>query len=347
MFSFLLNLAEAGRLPDVLVRQGIRNLLKKRLQELNGKSCEVRQDEFRNFLATCANAPVAIQQDKANEQHYEVPSAFFHLFLGPHLKYSCCVWNEGVTSLGMAEQAALETTCLRAELQDGQSILELGCGWGSLSLWMAKQYPNATITAVSNSNSQREFIVAQARERKLTNLKVITADMNSFSPQRSFDRVVSIEMFEHMRNQSELIRRISTWLNDSGKLFVHLFCHREQPYFYEDNGPEDWMTRYFFSGGMMPSDHLLTHFQSDLKLVNHWRWNGVHYEKTCNAWLKNLDAQRELAMQLMISTYGDKDAGMWFQRWRMFVMACAELFGYHQGNEWWVSHYLFQKQHPR
>lgn len=342
-FAFLLNLAEAGRLPDSVVRKGIRNLLAKRLAALRSKSCETLQNEFRKFVSECSNSSVAVLPEKANEQHYEVPAEFFHLYLGPRLKYSCCEWRGGTRDLAEAEEIALATTCTRAQLQDGHRILELGCGWGSLSLWMAEQFPQSQITAVSNSNSQRQFIMDRAASKGLSNLEVITADMNDFSTDKQFDRVVSVEMFEHMRNHAELLRRVSTWLVDGGKLFVHIFCHKDVPYLYEDNGPQDWMTRYFFSGGMMPSDHLLARYQRDLNLEDQWRWNGQHYEKTCNAWLEQLDAQRDEAMVLLKQAYGESDALLWLQRWRMFLMACAELFAYNEGNEWWVSHYLFAK----
>ncbi|MEZ6066914.1 MAG: cyclopropane-fatty-acyl-phospholipid synthase family protein [Planctomycetaceae bacterium] len=286
--------------------------------------------------------------ERANEQHYEVPAEFFRAVLGPRLKYSCCQWGRETRDLGEAEDSALEITCERADLRDGQSILELGCGWGSLTLWMAKHYPRSSIVAVSNSRPQREFITNRAKEQGLSNVEVVTADMNGFSPASSglaagkFDRVVSVEMFEHMRNHRELLRRIAEWLAPGGKLFVHLFCHRSQPYLFLDTGPSDWMTRYFFAGGMMPSDHLLSRYQNELTLIDHWRWSGEHYERTSNAWLKTMDDRAAEVDQLLRQAYGE-DWAVWRQRWRIFFMACAELFGYQQGREWFVAHYLFSK----
>lgn len=339
----LLSAAETGHLSDRLVRYGIRRLLTQRSQSLRSIDCEEQQRRMRLFLRECARRPIAVQVERANQQHYEVPTEFFQAVLGPRLKYSCCEWNANIHALGQAEQAALETTCTRADLQDDMRILELGCGWGSLSLWIAERYPSARVTAVSNSNSQRRFIENLAQQRELKNLQVVTADINDFRPDEQFDRIVSVEMFEHVRNHQELLRRIDSWLFPRGRLFVHLFCHREQPYLFEDHGPQDWMTRYFFTGGMMPSDSLLMHHQRDLRLIDHWRWNGRHYERTCNAWLENMDRQRESLTPIFQATYGTDEAERWWQRWRIFFMACAELFGYADGNEWWVAHYLFEK----
>ncbi len=222
-------------------------------------------------------------------------------------------------------------------------ILELGCGWGSLTLWMAEKYPAAKITAVSNSRSQRAHILEQAKNRGIDqNLTVVTCDMNDFDTDQQFDRVVSVEMFEHMRNYQQLLNRISRWLVPDGKLFVHIFCHRELVYKFQDEGSTDWMSRYFFSGGIMPNDELLSWFQDDVSLVKRWRWNGAHYQKTCEAWLANMDANREPIMKVLIETYGAQDAKRWFHRWRMFYLACSELFGFHGGNEWYVAHYLFE-----
>jgi cyclopropane-fatty-acyl-phospholipid synthase len=242
-----------------------------------------------------------------------------------------------------AEAQALEITCERASLEEGQDILELGCGWGSLSLWMAERYPRARITAVSNSGSQRAFIEARAAEAGLTNLRVITADMNELATEQRFDRVVSVEMFEHMRNWRLLFERVHDWLRPGGRFFVHIFCHRSSPYFFEDRGPTDWMSRHFFSGGLMPSDELPLRLQDELKLRQRWRWCGRHYERTLNAWLANMDARRDAILPILAETYGREDAELWWQRWRIFFMACAELFGYDKGQQWWVSHYLFER----
>lgn len=334
---------EQGYVPDGVIRQGIRRLCKARLEEIGSADCAAASDAREAFISAMQAAPIALQTESANTQHYEVPAAFFELVLGPHGKYSCCHWSDGVDELAGAEAAALALTCDRAELADGQDILELGCGWGSLTLWMAQRYPGARITAVSNSSSQREYIQARAAEEGLSNLRVITADMNDFSIEQRFDRVVSVEMFEHMRNWSALFERIHAWLQPGGRFFMHIFCHRDQPYLFEDRGADDWMGRHFFSGGMMPSDALPARFQSHLQLLRQWRWSGRHYEKTANAWLRNMDARRDAIMPILAATYGEDQAALWWMRWRLFFMACAETFGYDQGETWWVGHYLFQR----
>ncbi len=337
----VLELAERGRIPDAFVRRGIRHLVGQRARHA-ARDTSLREEQLNSFLQTCAKANIAEVPELANEQHYEVPPEFFVSALGPRLKYSCCHWDQGCDSLAEAEESSLRITCERARLENGQRILELGCGWGSLSLWMAEHYPDAKITAVSNSTGQRRFIESRARQLRLNNLEVLTADMNRFDIAAKFDRVVSVEMFEHMRNHSLLLQRISNWLMPAGKLFVHVFCHRNTPYFYEDQGPRDWMTRYFFAGGMMPSDDLLAMYQEDLKLLEQWRWSGVHYQRTSNAWLARLDENREQIVSVLKDTYGSGQANRWMQRWRIFFMACAEMFGYRNGSEWWVSHYLFE-----
>jgi len=264
--------------------------------------------------------------------------------MGEHRKYSSCYWTEGTTSLVQAEAEALRITCLHADIADGMQVLDLGCGWGSLSLWIAAHYPACRVVSVSNSNSQREYITAQAKARGLDNISVITCDMNVFDTQLRFDRIVSVEMFEHMRNYQELYRRVGTWLRPQGKFFKHIFCHRNCAYAFVDQGPSDWMSRHFFSGGIMPSDDLPLRFQADLQLLGQWRWNGRHYEKTANAWLQNMDAEKDRIMPVLAATYGQRDAAKWFMRWRIFFMACAELFGHADGREWYVSHYLFERR---
>ena len=348
VFNSLMAAVEAGRVPDALTRRGIRSQLRQRLQSLYEPNCEAAGELLRHFMAECRTAPIACVPDKANEQHYEVAADFFDQVLGPRLKYSCCYWPSGVTTLAEAEEAALAATCRRAGIEDGMDVLELGCGWGSLSLWISEHFPNCRVTAVSNSAAQRKSIEHRASQRRFSNLRVLTSDMNTFATGRHFDRVVSVEMFEHMRNHAELIRRISTWLKPDGRLFVHIFAHRERPYLFEDQGPQDWMSRHFFSGGMMPSDDLLLHYQQHLELVDRWRWSGTHYEQTCNAWLSRLDQRRREVMPSLVATYGADDAERWLHRWRIFFMACAELFAYHDGNEWFVSHYLFaNRDSPR
>jgi cyclopropane-fatty-acyl-phospholipid synthase len=336
-----LDWVEQGRIPDIVVRRGIRTLLRARLGDLQVGDCAAAAQLTERFVARMDAAPLAPFPALANEQHYEVPAAFFGAVLGPHRKYSCCLFEPAGSSLAAAEEAALRVSCERAGLADGQDILELGCGWGSLSLWMAAQYPASRITAVSNSHSQREYIESQAAARGLGNLHVITSDMNVFDAGRKFDRIMSIEMFEHMRNWRVLFGRVAQWLRADGRFFMHVFCHRSAPYAFEVSGPDDWMSQYFFSGGMMPSDELPLRFQDDLRLEARWRWDGRHYERTANAWLANMDARRERVWPALEAAYGAAEAARWWSRWRMFFMACAELWGYDSGQQWWVSHYLF------
>jgi cyclopropane-fatty-acyl-phospholipid synthase len=334
---------EQGLVPDAVIRAGIRRLCKQRLVEIHAGDAEAASAAFEKFVADMNTAELALLPQKANEQHYEVPAAFYAAALGGHRKYSSCYWPQEVSNLDDAEAVSLNSTCERAGIANGQSILELGCGWGSLSLWMAEHYPMSRITAVSNSRSQREHILSEAARRGLQNVDVITCDMNVFTTDARFDRIVSVEMFEHMRNWQTLFARIHDWLIPGGRFFMHVFCHRSTPYEFVDNGPSDWMGRHFFSGGIMPSDDLALRFQERLKLVQRWRWDGTHYEKTANAWLANVDARRDAVMPVLVATYGDAVAQQWLQRWRIFFMACAELFGYNHGQEWWVSHYLFER----
>ncbi|HEX5056776.1 MAG TPA: cyclopropane-fatty-acyl-phospholipid synthase family protein [Gammaproteobacteria bacterium] len=338
----VIKLAESGLLPDILVRYGIRRLLRQRLRaESRDGDIEDRQQAFTQLLEELRRSPIALQTAAANEQHYEVPTEFYLKSLGRHLKYSACWWPEGVTELEAAEEAMLRLTCERAQLADGQRILELGCGWGSLSLWMAQHYPRATITAVSNSATQRQHILEQARRRGLKNIEVITTDMNDFATSHKFDRVVSVEMFEHMRNYQKLMANISGWLRPGGKLFVHIFCHRTLMYPFETEGEDNWMGRHFFTGGLMPAFDTLLHFQERLKIEERWLVNGVHYQKTLDAWLQKTDANKDGILKIFAATYGAGQAAVWLQRWRMFYMACSELFGYNGGTEWPVAHYRF------
>jgi len=337
------NWIEQGLVPDGVIRAGIRRLARQRLAEIQTDDPEAAADRLEAFVCEMQRSPVALLPEKANEQHYEVPAAFYQLALGRHRKYSSCYWPLGVARLDDAEAVALAATCAHAGLADGQRILELGCGWGSLTLWMAARYPNARITAVSNSISQREHILAEAARRKLGNVTVLTCDMNRFDIGERFDRVVSVEMFEHMRNWRELLARVQGWLEPGGRFFMHVFVHRSVPYAFEVRDASDWMSRHFFSGGMMPSDDLALRFQERLRLVRRWRWDGTHYEKTANAWLANLDARRDAVLPVLAAAYGAEAAGHWLQRWRIFFMACAELFGYDRGRQWWVSHYLFER----
>ena len=342
--SLAIQLAEAGKLPDILVRKGIRQLVETRLADINASNCEAGMAELTRFISRMNAANIAEVPQLANAQHYEVPAEFFYHCLGNQGKYSSCFWMHDTIDLDDAEILALQQTCDHADLQDGQHILELGCGWGSLSLWMATHYPKAQITGVSNSKSQREYIMQMAKSLGVTNLNIITADMNVFETTEKYDRIVSVEMFEHMRNWQLLYAKVANWLKPQGKFFKHIFVHRNTPYLFEVEDKNDWMSAFFFSGGMMPSDDLPLHFQDDLKLAQRWRWDGTHYEKTANAWLQNMDANAELITPILVQTYGAKDAEMWRNRWRMFYMACAELFGYNNGQQWWVTHYLFEKR---
>ncbi len=336
--------AESGWIPDALVRAGIRRLCRGRLGDVGAGDAEAlarRKNAFVSHMNASGIAPVP---ELANAQHYEVPAAFFSTVLGARCKYSACYWTPDTTGLDAAEEQALAISCERAEIEDGMSVLDLGCGWGSLSLWIAERYPNARVTAVSNSAPQRAYIEAEAAGRGLDNVRVITADMNRFDISKRFDRVVSVEMFEHMRNYAELYRRIARWLNPGGRFFMHIFCHRSTPYAFEDQGPGDWMSRHFFSGGIMPSVDLPLRFQQDLRLERQWSWDGRHYERTSNAWLQRLDEHRAAVRDILAPVYGEHDVERWVQRWRIFFMACAELFGMNGGQEWFVGHYRFTRQ---
>ncbi|WCM94466.1 cyclopropane-fatty-acyl-phospholipid synthase family protein [Acidovorax sp. NCPPB 2350] len=334
---------EQGLLPDRFVRHGIRRLLKDRLLELHSGDSAAAAEQTQAFLERIRTAPLALVPEKANEQHYEIPAEFFGAVLGPHRKYSSCLWTDGVHTLEQAEEAALAQTCEHADLQNGQQILELGCGWGSLTLWMAAHYPSSQITAVSNSHSQREFIEAQALLRGLHNVRVITCDFNVFDTPLRFDRIVSVEMFEHLRNWPKAFSHVARWLAEEGRFFMHVFAHREAPYPFVVRDASDWMSQHFFSGGMMPSDDLALHCQDDLRVLHRWRWEGTHYAKTARAWLDNMDAYEEALRPLFVQVYGP-EAGTWWARWRLFFLAVEELFAYGGGQQWWVSHYLFEKR---
>ncbi len=339
-----LKLVESGLVPDQAIRAAIRALSKKRLIQEGRYDPEQAAQRYMDVLNTLKHSEIAIETDKANEQHYELPTEFFQAALGKRLKYSACYFPTTKTTLDEAEEFALQIYCERAQLKDGQQILELGCGWGSFTLWMAERYPNASIKGVSNSATQRQYILAQAKQRGLNNIEILTCDVNVLELEKGqFDRVVSVEMFEHVRNYQRLFEKIQTWLKDDGLLWCHIFCHRFLHYPFEIKNEYDWMSKYFFTGGLMPSVSTFLHFQDHLELSQQWQWSGEHYERTANAWLENMDAHETELKPLFEKIYA-QDADAWWQRWRIFFMACAELFGFDQGQEWVVGHYLFKKK---
>jgi cyclopropane-fatty-acyl-phospholipid synthase len=335
-------LLEKNILPDWLVRIGIRRLLAQRIkEESDGDRPRVPLEQYVHDLK---HRPIAEDTRAANEEHYEVPTAFFLRCLGKRLKYSGCLYPTGNETLDQAEEAMLALYVERARLADGQDILELGCGWGSFSLYMAEHFPNSRITGVSNSRTQKEFIDSEARKRGFKNLRIITCDMNSFDIDAGgFDRVVSVEMFEHMKNYQALMAGVARWLRPGGLLFVHIFTHKNLAYHFVAKDDSDWMARYFFTGGQMPSHELLMQFQERLSLVSDWKVNGSHYQKTAEHWLVNMDRNRDEIMPLFRDTYGPEHATKWWVYWRVFYMSCAELWGFRRGEEWIVSHYLFKK----
>jgi len=341
----LIDWCERGLIPDALTRYGMRALMAARLRQEGQGGPEGAVGRMAALVAELRQSPIAIETAAANAQHYEVPAEFFHLHLGPRLKYSSCLYPRGDETLKEAEEAMLALAAARAELADGQRILDLGCGWGSFSLWLAERFPNAQITGISNSAGQRNFILAEAKKRGITNVSIITADIVQFDfddlAAAQFDRIVSIEMFEHMKNYEALLAKIARWLKPDGRLFVHIFAHLRFAYHFSDNDDSDWMTRYFFTGGLMPSQSLLLAFPKHFMIENQWWVDGRHYEKTANHWLRGMDSARAPIMKVFEATYRE-DALRWFNRWRMFYMAVAELFGYANGSEWGVGHYLFR-----
>lgn len=336
-------LLENNKLPDSALRIGIRKLLKQRLTEETLGNSELQQQKLNDLIDELKSSPIAVNTTDANEQHYELPTQFFQYCLGKNLKYSSAYFKPGVKQLDTAEDDMLALTCTRAELANGQNVLELGCGWGSLSLYMSAKFPESKFTVVSNSSTQKLYIDETARQRGIQNLTVLTADMNTFSIADTFDRVVSVEMFEHMRNYHLLLAKVDALLKPQGKLFVHIFTHYKLAYKFEVVDESDWMSKYFFTGGMMPSNHLFFYFNDHLKIAKHWVVNGQHYGKTAEAWLSNMDRHKTEILPILHDTYGKNDALKWWVYWRLFYMACAELFNYNKGNEWMVCHYLFER----
>ena len=333
----LIDLVESGRLPDWSLRPGIRALLLERLWSLRGAG------ESEAHVAMLKASPLLVHAQEANDQHYEVESEFFKLVLGPNLKYSSCYFADPADDLGRAEEAMLALSAERAGVGDGMSVLDLGCGWGSMTRYLLKRFPHLSVTALSNSTSQREFISASVPESERARLKLITGNIAEVELESKFDRVISIEMFEHCRNYQLLLRKISDWLTPDGELFVHIFTHRSKSYLFDTEGDTNWMGRYFFTGGQMPAHDLLTYFQDDLVLKYQWRESGLHYQRTADCWLENFDQNSAAVLRLFVQTYGD-GASLWFNRWRLFFLAVSELFGFWNGEIWGVSHYRFGKR---
>ena len=335
--------AERGWLPDAAIRYGIRRQLRARVRAAQAQSPTFWATAARELADRLRQGPVAIETDAANQQHYEVPPEFFERVLGPRMKYSCGYWEDSTSDLASSEEAMLRLSCQRAGIENGMRILDLGCGWGSLSLFLAEKFPECQIVGVSNSASQRASILQRAAARGLRGVEIITADARDFQTDRTFDRVMSVEMFEHMRNYRVLLSRIAQWLQPDGKLFVHIFCHRDLAYTFDVGVPHDWMARHFFTGGLMPSANLLQHFQDDLRIREQWTVSGDHYARTCEAWLDRLDRHGAEALRLFQSVMPPAHARIQVQRWRMFFMACAELFRYGTGEQWYVGHYLWTR----
>ena len=332
--STMIGAAERVPLPDVVIRGVIHELCARTAAKF--AVADVVDDAA--FAQALTQRPIAEHADVANAQHYEVPAAFFAQVLGPNRKYSSCFYKEPVSTLQEAEEEALRQTVANADLADGQSILELGCGWGALSLWMARQFPHAQITAVSNSHSQRRYIEDEAAARGLTNLSVVTSDMNRFAPTQRFDRIVSVEMFEHMMNWRALLTRVRNWLAPEGRFFMHVFAHRAGAYLFDRSDRNDWIAQHFFSGGVMPSHGLIRQYADLFAVEKEWRWSGSHYQRTAQAWLTNFDAHRDRIEQVLLPVYGG-ETHLWMRRWRWFFLATSGLFGFDDGSEWGVSHY--------
>ena len=336
-FNFFIS---RGLIPDSLLRRGVRNQGRQRLQMM--KNTDLKQ-EYLTFLKQASSGKIAVHTDDANNQHYEVDSEFFQYCLGKNLKYSSCYWNDDTSSLDEAEDIMLDLYCKRAKIKDGMTILDVGCGWGSLSLYLAQKYPKSKITGVSNSNSQRKFIEKLGYERNLHNLNIVTKDINSFDTNKKFDRIISIEMFEHTKNSKILMDSINKWLAPDGLFFMHVFAHKYNPYYFDTEQKNAWMAKYFFTGGMMPNHDLFKDLESDLNYQKSWMLSGTHYEKTSNAWLEKMDSNKTKILELFRRNNSNSVAKKKFYFWRLFFIACAEIFGYNGGSEWIISHHLFKK----
>ncbi|GBF51971.1 cyclopropane-fatty-acyl-phospholipid synthase [Leptospira ryugenii] len=338
------SLLEKDIFPDWLIRFRIRQLLELRIKQETKPNAELQLSHKIDYVKNLKNSPIATHTKDANEQHYEVPSEFFQYVMGPRMKYSSGYWPKADTSFAESEEAMLKLTVERAQLKDGMKVLDLGCGWGSISLYVAEKFPKCKVIGVSNSKTQKAFIEARAKERKLKNVTIITQDMNDFTTKEKFDRIISVEMLEHMKNYESLFAKLSKFLVADGKFFVHIFTHKTFAYPFEVIDETDWMAKYFFTGGQMPSDDLFLYFQKDFLIEDHWRVNGTHYAKTSEAWYENLLANKDKIMPILAKTYGESEKTKWFVYWKVFFLACAELWGYKQGEEWFVSHYLFRKR---
>ncbi|EOQ95020.1 cyclopropane-fatty-acyl-phospholipid synthase [Leptospira wolbachii serovar Codice str. CDC] len=338
------SLLEKDIFPDWLIRFRIRQLLNLRIKQERKESVTAQLQHKMNYVNELKKSPIAVHTEAANEQHYEVPSDFFTYVMGPRMKYSSGYWPSLDTSFAESEEEMLRITVERAEIKNGMKVLDLGCGWGSISLYIAEHFPKSKVTGVSNSKTQKEFIDKRAKERGLKNLTIITKDMNDFTTKDKFDRIVSVEMLEHMKNYEKLFEKLSKFLVADGKFFIHIFTHKEFAYPFEVIDETDFMAKYFFTGGQMPSDDLFLYFQKDFLIENHWVVNGTHYARTSEAWYDNMILNKDKLLPILASTYGEKEKTKWFVYWKVFFLACAELWDYRNGEEWFVSHYLLRKR---
>ncbi|KAF4399168.1 hypothetical protein G4B88_023762 [Cannabis sativa] len=321
---------ERNHLPDVVIRRLTRLLLAARLRSGYKPSVHLQLSDLLRFINSLKEMPIAIKTDEPKAQHYELPTSFFNLVLGQNFKYSCCYFEKSSSTLEEAEKAMLEMYCEKSKLEDGQTVLDVGCGWGSLSLYIAQKYKNCKVTGICNSSTQNDHIDQRCRELGVENVEIIVANISTFEVERSFDRIYSIGMFEHMKNYKELLKKISGWMKKDALLF--------------DVNEDDWITRYFFTGGTMPSANLLLYFQDDVSVIDHWLVNGKHYAQTSEEWLKRMDKNVRLIKPIMESTYGKENAVKWTVYWRTFFIAIAELFGYNNGEEWMVALFIFKKK---